>query len=154
MSKQNALKEVTGHGRIYWFVWSAFADVRTFFRFVVLINGYRKFYRYYEYDPETIRNIIENYQMVLTSRTKMMSKPTYTAEAVIGQLDDWYDERYTGTWIESEPIENAVCRKIRCSECGYTHIVAMNVPYKEWCESWKYCKECGSMMKEDCHETE
>ncbi len=66
--------------------------MRTFLKFLTKLKGFWKFYKNYEYDGETVEFIIENYQDVLQNRTKLMSKPTYYAKDVIGQIDEWYED--------------------------------------------------------------
>ena len=66
--------------------------IKQFFRFLKSIKSFYKFYADYEYDGETCRFIIEQYTKVLCNRTRLMSKPTYYARAVISQLDDWYSD--------------------------------------------------------------
>lgn len=66
--------------------------MKQFLTFLTKIKSFWKFYRNYEYDGETAEFIIENYQDVLQNRTKMMSKPTYYSDAVIEQIDNWYEE--------------------------------------------------------------
>ncbi len=66
--------------------------MRTFLQFLTKLKGFWKFYKNYEYDGETVEFIIENYQDVLQNRTKLMSKPTYYAKDVIGQIDEWYED--------------------------------------------------------------
>ena len=66
--------------------------MRTFIKFLAKLRGFYKFYKDYEYDGEVARFIIENYQDVLQNRTELMSKPTYYAKDVIGQIDKWYEE--------------------------------------------------------------
>lgn len=67
--------------------------MKRLFNFIKAIKGFWKLYNDYEYDGETIEFIIENYEKVLDSRTKTMSKPTYYANDVISELDEWYEER-------------------------------------------------------------
>ena len=66
--------------------------MKQFLKFLTKIKSFWKFYQNYEYDGETVEFIIENYQDVLQKRTKLMSKPTYCANGVIEQIDNWYEE--------------------------------------------------------------
>ncbi len=71
--------------------------MRIFLQFLTKLKGFWKLYKNYEYDGETVEFIIENYQDVLQNRTKPISKPTYYARDVIGQIDEWHkkrDEKY------------------------------------------------------------
>lgn len=66
--------------------------MKQFLKFLTKIKSFWKFYQNYEYDGEMVEFIIDNYQKVLCNRTKLMSKPTYYANDVIAQIDNWYDE--------------------------------------------------------------
>jgi len=66
--------------------------MRAFLKFLTKLKRFWKLYKDYEYDGETLEFIIENYQDVLQNRTALMSKPTYYAKDVIGQIDKWYEE--------------------------------------------------------------
>jgi len=146
MSKHE--KKMSFRQRMYWKGYSAKETIMEFWTFLRRMNGYRKLDRDYGYDPDTFRFIIDNYSEVLCSRTKVMSKPTYYAEDVIGQLDEWYDEHSRGYWIE-EPLKEGDCaREIWCSECGEIHLVNRNIPYKDWCSRWNYCHRCGVKTEE------
>lgn len=79
--------------------------MKTLFRFIKNIKSFWKFYKDYEYNGEDCEFIIENYQEVLCSRTKTMSKPTYYAEDVIAEIDRWYNESWKSMY-KFEPIEN------------------------------------------------
>lgn len=68
--------------------------MKQFLKFLTKIKSFWKFYYNYGYDGETVEFIIENYQDVLQNRTKLMSKPTYNANDVIKQIDEWYYEKY------------------------------------------------------------
>lgn len=62
-------------------------------KFILHLKSFWKLYRDYEYDGDTLRFIITQYETVLVNRTKHMSKATYCAREVIKQLDEWYGER-------------------------------------------------------------
>lgn len=79
--------------------------IKQFFRFFKRIKSFYKFYSDYEYNGEDCEFIIDNYQEVLCSRTKTMSKPTYRASAVIAEIDEWYNESLKSVY-RCEPIEN------------------------------------------------
>lgn len=68
------------------------SSVKSFFIFLKRIPKYRKLENDYGCGPDTFRFIIEQYTTVLCERTHGMSKPTYHAEDVIAQLDDWYED--------------------------------------------------------------
>lgn len=65
--------------------------VKQLIKFIHNLKGYWKLQRDYEYEPDTYDFIIQQYQDVLCSRTKTMSKPTYYAKDVIGEIDKWYE---------------------------------------------------------------
>lgn len=67
--------------------------MKQFLKFLTKIKSFWKLYQNYGYDGEDIEFIIENYQDVLQNRTKLMSKPTYYANDVIKQIDEWYYEK-------------------------------------------------------------
>lgn len=58
------------------------------------MKSFYRFYKDYEYNGDECEFIIENYQEVLCSRTKTMSKPTYYANSVIGEMDKWYEDNW------------------------------------------------------------
>lgn len=68
--------------------------MKILFCFVKTIRTFYKFYKNYRYDGDTCAFIIENYENVLENRTKMMSKPTYYASAVIDEMDKWYEDSW------------------------------------------------------------
>lgn len=72
--------------------------VKQIIRFLKNIKSFYKFYVDYEYNGNDCRFIIENYQDVLSNRTQTMSKPTYYANAVIDELDKWYEEAWKSTY--------------------------------------------------------
>lgn len=66
--------------------------MKQFLSFLKVIKSFWKIFDGYGYDGEAIGFIIDNYEKVLDSRTKTMSKPTYYANDVISELDEWYEE--------------------------------------------------------------
>lgn len=64
--------------------------MKTLIKFIKNLKSFYRFYKEYEYNGYDCEFIIENYQEVLCSRTKIMSKPTYYASAVIAEIDRWY----------------------------------------------------------------
>lgn len=143
MGKRRELKALGGHGKVYWFFHGTIPDVLTFIR---RIPGYRRLDKAWDYDPETYTFIINNYTQVLCDRTKSMSKPTYYASDVLSQMDEWYQEREEGKWVEYNPDNCEQSRIIRCTECGLSFIVGYNVPLKDWCSRRNYCQRCGAKM--------
>lgn len=67
-------------------------NIKEFFYFIKWFPEYYRLHRNYGYEPDTYSYIIENYEMVLTSRTNTMSKPTYHWQDVISEVDRWYEE--------------------------------------------------------------
>lgn len=59
--------------------------------FIKSIKTFYKFYKNYGYNGDECSFIIENYQEVLCSRTRTMSKPTYYAKDIIAKIDEWYE---------------------------------------------------------------
>lgn len=84
--------------------------MKQFLTFLTKIKSFWKFYQNYGYDGEDIGFIIENYQDVLQSRTKGMSKPTYYANDVTKQIDEWYYEKYEPfrIWRTDNMLKNRV----------------------------------------------
>ena len=67
-------------------------NIITFWRFIKSIRTFYKFWCDYEFNGEDCGFIIEQYTKILCNRTRLMSKPTYYAEDVIQQIDNWYEE--------------------------------------------------------------
>ena len=67
-------------------------DIKEFLMFVKWLPDYFRLHKNYGYDPDAYSFIIENYEMVLTSRTKTMSKPTYHWQDVVCEIDKWYED--------------------------------------------------------------
>lgn len=84
--------------------------MKQFLKFLTKIKSFWKFYQNYEYGGETVEFIIENYQDVLQNRTKLMSKPTYYANDVIKQIDEWYCEKYEPfrIWQTDNRLKNRI----------------------------------------------
>lgn len=80
--------------------------MKQFLKFLTKIKSFWKFYQNYGYDGETVEFITGNYERVLCNRTKTMSKPTYYANDVITQIDNWYEE------MGYEPVRNP-CKKVK-----------------------------------------
>lgn len=78
--------------------------------FLTKLKSFWKLYKDYGYDGETVEFIIENYQDVLQNRTKLMSKPTYCADDVIKQIDEWYYEEYEPfrIWQTDNRLKNRI----------------------------------------------
>ena len=67
-------------------------DIKDFFRFIKWLPSYYWLHRTYGYEPKTYNFIIENYEIVLSERTRTMSKPTYHWKDVVSEIDRWYEE--------------------------------------------------------------
>ena len=80
--------------------------MKTLIDFIKNLKSFYRFYKDYEYNGDECEFIIENYQEVLCSRTKTMSKPTYYANSVIGEMDKWYEDSWKSMY-KCQPIENS-----------------------------------------------
>lgn len=69
-------------------------DIKELLLFIRYIPGYYKLHKNYLYEPSTYDFIIQNYEKVLCSRTKTMSKPTYYWRSVVNEIDRYYEEIY------------------------------------------------------------
>lgn len=78
--------------------------MKTLIDFIKNLKSFYRFYKDYAYNGDECEFIIENYQEVLCSRTKTMSKPTYYANSVIGEMDRWYEDSWKSMY-KCEPIE-------------------------------------------------
>lgn len=78
--------------------------MKTLIDFIKNLKSFYWFYKNYEYNGAECEFIIENYQKVLCSRTKTMSKPTYYADAIIDYIDEWYEDSQKSTY-KCDPIE-------------------------------------------------
>lgn len=61
--------------------------------------------------------------------------------------DVWVPPKIRGMWISVENKEDAGHRLIRCSNCGLTHKVDVEVPVEEWIENRNFCGYCGADMR-------
>ena len=93
--------------------------MKTLIDFIKNLKSFYRFYKDYEYNGDECEFIIENYQEVLCSRTKTMSKPTYYANSVIGEMDKWYEDNWKNVY-KWEPIERTreIGEHIDCSTLG------------------------------------
>lgn len=78
--------------------------MKTLIKFIKNLKSFYRFYKDYEYNGAECEFIIENYQKVLCSRTKTMSKPTYYADAIIHYIDEWYEDSWKSMY-KCNPIE-------------------------------------------------
>jgi len=67
-------------------------DIKEILMFIKWLPDYFRLHRNYGYKPDTYSFIIENYEMVLCERTKVMSKPTYHWQDVVREIDRWYED--------------------------------------------------------------
>ena len=93
--------------------------MKTLIDFIKNLKSFYRFYKDYEYNGDECEFIIENYQEVLCSRTKTMSKPTYYANSVIGEIDKWYEDNWKHVY-KWETIERTreIGEPIDCSTLG------------------------------------
>ena len=98
--------------------------MKTLIDFIKNLKSFYRFYKDYEYNGDECEFIIENYQEVLCSRTKTMSKPTYYANSVIGEMDKWYEDNWKHVY-KREPIERTreIGEPIDCSTLGDKHVI-------------------------------
>lgn len=84
--------------------------MKTLIKFIKNLKSFYRFYKDYEYNGDDCKFIIENYQEVLCSRTKTMSKPTYYANSVIGEMDRWYEDSWKSMYKYKpfEPTEEKI----------------------------------------------
>lgn len=95
--------------------------MKTLIDFIKNLKSFYRFYKNYEYNGSECEYIIENYQTVLRSRTKAMSKPTHYADTVIHNIDEWYKNLWKSVY-KCEPIE-ATKEKIKIiSDCKTAQI--------------------------------
>lgn len=80
--------------------------MKTLIDFIKNLKSFYRFYKDYEYNGDDCEFIIENYQEVLCNRTRTMSKPTYYAKSVIGEIDRWYKDSWKSMY-NCEPLETA-----------------------------------------------
>ena len=67
--------------------------IKDFLKFVKWLPTYYWLHKCYGYEPSVYMHIVDNYEMVLTSRTKTMSKPTYHWKDVVREIDNWYEDK-------------------------------------------------------------
>ena len=68
--------------------------MRELFGFIKNIGSFYKFWKDYEFNGNAMAYIIEQYQSVISNRTRCLSKPTYSADTVVSALDEWYERVY------------------------------------------------------------
>jgi hypothetical protein len=68
--------------------------MRELFGFIKNIGSFYKFWKDYEFNGNAMAYIIEQYQSVISNRTRCLSKPTYSANTVISAIDEWYERVY------------------------------------------------------------
>lgn len=103
--------------------------MKQFLKFLTKIKSFWKFYKNYGYDGGDVEFIIKNYQEVLCSRTKTMSKPTYYAGEVIKQIDEWYYQEYDPfrIWQTDNKLKNRIDISIEYCDFIKTHELPMLV---------------------------
>lgn len=116
--------------------------MKTLIDFIKNLKSFYRFYKNYEYNGAECEFIIENYQKVLCSRKKTMSKPTYYANSVIGEMDRWYEDSWKPVY-KLEPIERT--REIgestdKIETCEFSEKVCEKLTIKD-CSICKYRDE-------------
>ena len=90
------------------------------FGFIKKIGSFYRFWRDYEYDGDCAAFIVEQYQSVMSNRTRFLSKPTYSAQTVIAAIDEWYEKVYEECKEDDEKIESfELDLKDFCDGCGH-----------------------------------
>ena len=79
--------------------------MKQFFKFLISLKSFWKLYRDYNYDGDTLRFIINQYETVLVNRTKVLSQPTHCAREVIEELDKWYLDNPTRFKISKRTLQ-------------------------------------------------
>lgn len=95
--------------------------MRELFGFIKNIGSFYKFWKDYEINGNTMAYIIEQYQSVLSNRTRCLSKPTYSSNTVICAIDEWYERVYEEQdEEEKDQIESFELELDKfCEGCGH-----------------------------------
>lgn len=92
--------------------------MRELFGFIKNIGSFYKFWKDYEFNGNTMAYIIEQYQSVVSNRTRCLSKPTYSANTVISAIDEWYERVYEEQ--ETDEIDSFELELDEfCEGCGH-----------------------------------
>lgn len=95
--------------------------MRELFGFIKNIGSFYKFWKDYEFNGNAMAYIIEQYQSVISNRTRCLSKPTYSASTVICAIDEWYERVYEEQdEEENDQIESFELELDKfCEGCGH-----------------------------------
>ena len=95
--------------------------MRELFGFIKNIGSFYKFWKDYEFNGNAMAYIIEQYQSVISNRTRCLSKPTYSASTVICAIDEWYERVYEEQdEEEKDQIESFELELDKfCEGCGH-----------------------------------
>ena len=95
--------------------------MRELFGFIKNIGSFYKFWKDYEFNGNAMAYIIEQYQSVISNRTRCLSKPTYAASTVICAIDEWYERVYEEQdEEENDQIESFELELDKfCDGCGH-----------------------------------
>ena len=94
--------------------------MRELIGFIKNIGSFYRFWRDYEFTGDDTAYIVEQYQSVLSNRTRCLSKPTYTASNVICAIDEWYEKTYEEDKEEDNSIESFELELDKfCEGCGH-----------------------------------
>ena len=93
--------------------------MRDLIGFIKNIGSFYKFWKDYEFNGNAMAYIIEQYQSVISNRTRCLSKPTYSADTVVSALDEWYEKAYEEE-KEADSIESFELELDKfCEGCGH-----------------------------------
>jgi hypothetical protein len=94
--------------------------MRELFGFIKNIGSFYKFWKDYEFNGNAMAYIIEQYQSVISNRTRCLSKPTYSAETIVCALDEWYEKVYEECKEDDDKIESFELELDKfCEGCGH-----------------------------------
>ena len=94
--------------------------MRELIGFIKNIGSFYRFWRDYEFTGDDTAYIVEQYQSVLSNRTRCLSKPTYTASNVICAIDEWYEKTYEEDKKEDNSVESFEIELNKfCEGCGH-----------------------------------
>ena len=95
--------------------------MRDLIGFIKNIGSFYKFWKDYEFNGNAMAYIIEQYQSVISNRTRCLSKPTYSDSTVICAIDEWYERVYEEQdEEEKEQIESFELELDKfCENCGH-----------------------------------
>ena len=109
--------------------------MKTLIDFIKNLKSFYQFYKDYKYNGDESEFIIENYQEVLCNRTRMMSKPTYYAGAVIAEMDRWYENNKPMETSEFSTSFGVDISQKAVEQYAETHLGRKPQNYLEFCSA-------------------